>query len=200
MVFSRKKKDASEELIITFLPQEDSSDGKTRFSVTYGKNVFEGEGLPDEEEDFMPRLLAKPKRDIAPVYPGAVLVTLSEDKNTSLISYATKDEPEPVLDFYRQKMADYGWELQEEIPGEEKEAVLPKTEEAVAAAACRGPGCPANPLAKVEALKMRFVDLEFTNAKGEACRVEVSNVRTAKDIPDPLVMTSIMVHYEKKRA
>ncbi|MDD5560980.1 MAG: hypothetical protein PHT50_02475 [Candidatus Omnitrophica bacterium] len=101
-------------LMIDFLPQGAIQDGKTRFTIARGKKGITKK--PRSEDDFIPKLSGKPKIDVAPVYPDAALIALSENPGFMQATYFVKDNIDKVKEFYKDKMLDYGWSLAEEKP------------------------------------------------------------------------------------
>lgn len=109
LVFEKDK----EKLIITFLPSNVYKDTKTRFTIARGSMDLE---KVNPENNLIPKIGDKPKKEIAPVYPGASLMALSEDVNFQQAQYAVEDDINKVIDFYKAKMPNYAWILAKEFP------------------------------------------------------------------------------------
>lgn len=103
LIFKRE----DEMLNIQRLPAENPQE--TVFSLSRGKvGPFTGEMPQAEEKEF---------QDL-PVYPNAKSAPLSSLQSASgdLIGYTTADSPEEVLEFYRQQLPQYGWQIENEMP------------------------------------------------------------------------------------
>lgn len=182
------------QLIINFLPSIANAAGKTKFSVCYGKV-----GKPTEisqKEDFMPRLLTKPKKDVAPVYPGANLVTLSEQPDFLRASYFTKDDIEAALAFYKANMFGYGWSLVGESPIKKRESRDFAVQNIPIEQYC--PTCKNNLPASIGSPELLFGNLAFSNDAGDRCNIVVSQARSTQAAA-PMEITTILVDYEKKK-
>ncbi|MDP3143216.1 MAG: hypothetical protein Q8N14_04695, partial [Candidatus Omnitrophota bacterium] len=149
-----------------FLPQGAVQDGKTRFTIARGNTEAKKE---PKEDDFIPRLSGKPKIDIAPVYPDAALIALSENAGFMRATYFVKDDIDKVSEFYKNKMLNYGWSLTEE-----------KMQQAVKPA------------------EMAVSELDFSNKEGDLCIIALTNAGPKQAVEDKLKnTTTIMVQYEK---
>lgn len=165
LVFSKDE----EQVIISFLPKQYSKDNLTKFTVCYGKiakNLSEAQAA-----DSLPRLVATPKKEVAPNFPGASLVLLSEEAKTLKASYSVKSDIEPVVDFYRENMSRYGWVLVNEKPIEKR-------------------------IAGGASIELRFAELDFSNQAQDRCNIMVSN---AGGPGGNLSITTILVDYEEKK-
>lgn len=180
-------------LIVALLPEKFSQDTKTRFSVARGKLDFQAPLSADA--DFIPELLTKPKRDIAPTYPGAALLFLSEPPNGLRLTYSTKDDINTVAAFYKAKMPDYGWSLVEEQASEKIEASDMSKDEI--ATAC--PTCAKNMLISPQDIENWIGELSFSNQKGDTCKVILSRVAPMKEVPGASAINTILVNYEEKK-
>jgi hypothetical protein len=182
-----------EQLIISFLPSQYSRDNKTRFTVCYGKIAKDFKET--QETPALPALIDKPKKDVAPVYPEASLVALSEQAKSLKASYAVKADIEGVLVFYKENMPGYGWSLVNEKPIDRKTA-----------GGLSGLGledCPSckNSLSSAgnAAIELRFGQLDFSNQAGDRCSIMASNAKSPQGTPSPLSITTILVDYEEKK-
>ena len=167
-----------------FMPQEYSLDGKTHFSIARSKEKESNKPLTEEEINQLaiPELKAKPKKEIAPVYPGATLVNLSEGKGSQDLAYITTGHIEQAASFYKTRMADYGWSLKEEKPLAQVET-------------------PAEAQNLVGEMDMWLTQLDFSNNFGDNCQVVISSVisQSEKSASLGLDMTNILVRYEEKK-
>lgn len=158
-----------QQIIISFLPAQYSKDNLTRFTVCYGKI---SKNLKDlQASDSLPRLLAKPKKEVAPDFPGASLITLSEADKALKASYSVKSDIEPVVDFYRENMRRYGWFLVNEKPIEKR-------------------------IAGGASIELRFAELKFSNSAQDRCNIMLSNAGVPQG---NLSITTILVDYEEKK-
>ena len=193
-------------LYINFLPGGVYRDAKTRFTVGLWQKPAKG-----ETAGGLPQLLKKPKKDVAPAYPGASLMSLSENENSLQAMYMAKDAPaEEIAAFYKQNMPGYGWSLTSEEPmhkvglqGMNKYYTKAETGEC--------PDCvkateetAAQGLPEIAGAGDFFAgEMVFSNAKGDICQIVLSRGEftfgglgdMAGRIPK---LTSITVHYEKK--
>ncbi len=196
-----------EALIITFMPEGAFRDGKTRFTIASGKLDFKKQ--PAGDENFAPELLAKPKKDVAPVYPGASLINLSEGAHFLQAGYFTKDGLEAVSAFYKDNMPRLGWTLKEEGPIQENVLAADKNEIAKYCPECannanieaKTSNALQADMAKVELKNIvaRQAELVFVKENKVVCNVVISERNaigvSAEDLGK---MTVIMVNYEEK--
>jgi len=178
-------------LIINFLPPALPQKGATRFTLALGKSIIRE--VPPEEADFIPKLIAEPKKDVFPVYPDASLISLSEPENTIKATYFSKDNIHSVAEFYKVKMLNYGWSLIGEKPAEKIDTSLNKEEMAKYCPTCAdkaaiSPGTIENWLAQ----------LYFSNQNQDTCNVILSQVITGEGMPN-MEMTVILVDYAEKK-
>lgn len=179
-------------VIVNFLPSGTTSDGKTRFTVAQGKIDLKNENLT--EQDFVPAVLTKPRKDIAPVYPGATLISLNEGSDYLKAGYFTKDDIEDAALFYRNNMQSHGWNLTEETPVQETTNDAGNND---IYKYC--PTCPKDVNINLNSIKTKFTQLKFSNDKQDACGITISS-RASTDPSMPLAgMTIILVNYEQKK-
>jgi len=180
-------------LNLNFLPV--TGDGQTRFSVGVGEvkphsNLSKG-------QDFIPRILDKPQKDVAPTYPGASLINLSEKEDSLRAMYLSKDPIENVVWFYKTKMFNYGWILTDEKPVKNidyaklaKEGVLRDcptcVEKAEIATGYKPKG-------------MLMGELVFTNAQGASCKIGLFRLLLNGEAEALVDYTNIMVDYAEKK-
>lgn len=183
----------SDMLIVNFMPAGFSKDGKTRFSISKGKIDLSKPPSPDTS--FAPELLTKPKKDVAPIYPGASLTNLSEQASSLRATYFTKDDIEQVISFYKTMMPNYGWYLNSEKPIEKID--FGAAGEYDVSKYC--PSCPKGATDLAKSMETWLAELNFNNQKGDICNIVLSNVATAQGMPGSLNMTTILVNYEEKK-
>lgn len=188
------KKD-KEMIFINFLPESFAQDGKTRFTIAKGKTL-EPELAEKPDTNFAPELLDKPKKEIAPVYPGAALIDLSEQERSSMLTYSTQDDIEPVVLFYKNNMAGYGWNLIEEEPVKIRDfsADLEKYD---LAQVC--PSCAEHRANLPKSMGMKLAKLKFTNPGGYSCDIVISSTASEKKGAGSLGFTNILVRYDEQR-
>lgn len=181
-------------LIINFMPEGFSKDNKTRFTVSKGKlDINAGLG---GDTDFVPVLLAKPKKDVFPVYPGAALISLSEPPKAIRATYFTKDNIDAVAEFYKTQMPNYGWSLAEE-KAPEKINISEGSRNDIAKLC---PSCAQNALVSPEDIEAWMGQLSFSNQEGDSCDVVLSQVLPGKEMPDAFkINTTVLVNYAEKK-
>lgn len=177
-----------QKIIINILPAGYSPDNKTRCIYASGKHDFEKKASDD---DFVPSLMRKPKKEVAPVYPGASLIELSEEKDSMKATYFVPTDIETALTFYQINMGDFGWTLTEEAPLNTRE--FPEYE---LSTVC--PTCPKDMKADLSGYKSKYAVLGFKTDKAETCRIVFSSVVNDKETLDvALRSTSVILHYQK---
>jgi len=182
-------------LTITFLPQAAMRDGKTKFSVSEGKlDLGKKEAGPAAQ--YAPELLEKPKKNVTPLYPGAVLVNLSEKEDYLKATYFTKGYIEEVADFYREKMPGFGWSLINEIPINKVDfANLAKSG---GTSTC--PECEKNLAAGSAMTDMWFMELGFSNSRQDTCKIGLFYNAVKSEQEKPVMnFTTVRVEYEKNK-
>jgi hypothetical protein len=171
-------------LILNFIPAQFSRDGKTKFSICQTKKFSSLQISQDTVP--VPELLARPKKDVAPVYPGASLVNLAEDSRSLKATYFSKADIEPVISFYKTKMPDYGWGLVKEAPLKKMDA-----------GNC--PSCQNNPFTAAQSTEAWIAEMDFANEKGDSCKIGLSEVITKNIATSKIInITTISVSYDKK--
>ncbi|MFA5145733.1 MAG: hypothetical protein WC723_07060 [Candidatus Omnitrophota bacterium] len=180
-----------EMVMINFLPQGAIQDGRTRFTIARGK--MDAKKGHRAQDDFIPRLSGRPKIDIAPVYPDAALISLSENPGFMQATYFAKNNIEEVGEFYKNKMFDYGWSLTEEKP-------LKKLASGEVDLSKLCPDCPKDRKAQ-EALKpvdIVLAEFDFSNQEGDTCIVALTDSGPKEAMGGILKnTTTILVQYEK---
>lgn len=182
-------------LIINFMPEGFFSDTKTYFALGKAKEKIEPATGSENEKDMLPELLKKPRRDIAPVYPGSSLMNLSEQPHSQITSYITKDDIEQVASFYKEKMPGFGWFLVAERPLEEADyGDLSKYD---ISKYC--PNCPKEAIVSPGSIETWVEELDFTNQRGDTCHLVLSQTKNTAGGDFSLDMTTILVDYEEKK-
>jgi hypothetical protein len=188
------EKNEGEVLIITFLPKGAFRDDKTRFTVCQQK-AGEEKTVFSPEELAVPELVAKPKKNVFPVYPGSALVLLAEEKATLKASYFTQDNIEPVIEYYKTKMLDYGWGLVEQKPVEKIDSEDLGTRNI--SSIC--PTCAESAAGKIKSSQALSSELGFSNPRGDMCNIGVSQVTAIVGEKGNLLnMTTISINYNEK--
>lgn len=179
-------------LMITFLPEGIYPDNKTRFTIAQGKIYF---AAPvSEEMDFSPQLLKEPKKDVAPAYPGASLITLSEEKDSLQATYFSQDAIETVDRFYKDKMPGYGWVLIDESPIHKVESTISGKEEILKL----WPSYVQSGI-EIKPQEILYAEMDFSNEQGDNCRIGLSQVISGEELKEVGNLTTIMVDYAKKK-
>jgi|GEM_PF-1001481 len=165
--------------------------GKTAYTIMQGK--LEVSGKSAEELDFTPRLLATPRHDVAPVYPEAALISLSEGGNFMQAAYSSKADMDAVAEFYRRKMPSYGWDLVEDRPVKDVQTAASQADIEKYCPECAEQGI------ALPSMDMFMKELIFTNTRKDRCRIGLFQVDVPKQDQVPAMnFTNIMVDYEKK--
>ncbi len=183
----------SDMLIINFLPAGAPGDSKTYFTLSQGK-VEMGKELP-EDINPAPELLTKPKKDVAPVYPGAALISLDEKESSLKATYFTKDDIEPVAAFYKAKMINYGWYLTNEKPLEKVESELAAGYDITK----HCPSCAKEATTLAQSIETWWTELNFANQSQDTCNIVLYSVVNTQPESISLEMTTILVDYVQKR-
>jgi len=182
-----------ETLMISFMPAGFSQDGRTKFTVSKGKLSLEK--APSSDDNLIPELLTKPKKEVAPEYPGAKLVSLSEQQSSTQATYMTKDDIEGAISFYKSQMPGYGWSLAGEEPV--TKADYGDTTKYDISQYC--PTCPKDTLISPGSISTWTAQLKFSNAKGDGCRVFLSQTQASGKASSALNMTTIVMYYEEAK-
>lgn len=183
-------------IIINFVPSGSVEDNKTRFTISRGGVDFQASGsTPLQESNFLPELMTKPKKQVAPVYPGSTLISLNEKGNIFKAVYMSRDDTEQIISFFKENMTQQGWDLVDEKPmklvdtgGVDKEAFKKSC-----------PACAAKGALGDNSIEIYFGELDFTNNKQDSCRIGFSKTTSKQDISGGVLgFTSIMVDYVEK--
>lgn len=182
-------------LVINFIPEALSPKGKTQFTVAVGKAINAEE--IKEGENYMPELLARPQKDVFPVYPGASLISLSEPEGSIKATYFAKGDIEVVAGFYKNKMLNYGWLLINDVPAYKADVPVAKKEDI--SAYC--PSCAGKGEMSTGSIENWMAELYFTNQNQDTCNIVLSQATGIKEIIGNMNMetTLILVDYEEKR-
>lgn len=183
-MFYFTKPDKTLVLVVAAIPEQNS---KVFFSLGYanvpGKALAESENrvLKNQKEQM---IKASPLPKSIPLYSSAQLV-YSEGK---MYIYATAEDAESVVSFYKTTMPGRGWFLKEEEPYQENYIKTPPLKDMLADVPCEGGECPDAeqlPSEILEAwekgLKHGEGTLDFINNSGERCRISVEETQT----PEP---------------
>jgi len=179
-------------LIINFLPEGIIKDKKTHFTLAQGK--MGSQSTPPTGTISPPELLAKPKKEVAPVYPGAALISLSEPDNALTASYFTQEDINEVSAFYKAKMPDYGWSLVEEKAPERLDMPAVSKEDIVKVC----PSCAEKAGISTKNIEAWVAQLSFVNSRQDTCNIILSQVMVPVESADKIKTTTILVNYEKK--
>lgn len=180
-------------VIITFMPQGTYQDNKTRFTVAQGEADYKS---PASLDAFSPpELLTTPAKDVAPVYPGASLLSLSEPAGSSKAVYFSKDAIETVASFYKNKMPNYGWALMGETPPEK----ITSGDAANVSLAQACPTCAQVGIDLTKPMELFLGELDFANSRGDTCKIGLSYTLPAQEELKQLTFTTIVVDYNEKR-
>jgi len=183
----------TDKLIINFIPEGVFNDGKTRFSIAKGKIDFKN--VPTDPDKLAPALIAKPKKEVVPAYPGANLISLSETDNSSQQGYYTQDDIETAIIFYKENMLNKGWALVEEKPVQETSASADNLD-----LVKHCPNCMKDTGLDVNSIKNKSAELRFSNANKDTCDIVFSNQSSELMKASPFgSMTVIMVNYEEEK-
>lgn len=180
-------------LIINFVPEEYAQDKKTYFTIAQ-MNIDTSAALP-ENADFVPVLLTRPKKEAAPVYPGASLISLQEEAGMQRATYLSRAPIDEVFQFYKENMVNDDWELIQERPVERKNTGGP----GAMGDLDNCPSCQQAGLASNKPKEMLFGELVFSNKRGDSCRIGFAYILTNETLKNSLDFTSIMVDYAEKK-
>lgn len=136
-----------------------------------------------------PKLTAQLKYEVAPVYPGAYLINLSEKTDSFIAAYFSQDSQEAIASFYKSHMGSYGWALDKETPFKKIDYPfdLPKD---ILKKDC--PTCPEKAKGFSPRQVGAFSELIFSNSKKDSYKIYLFS-------PKSFNHTIITVAYEKKK-
>lgn len=180
----------NENIIVNFIPANYSQNGKTRYVLCKGKMQPQSD-VALSGKDFIPKLTAKPKKEVVPVYPGASLTNLSEGQHDLRATYLSNDDLGEVQLFYKEKMPALGWHLT-------KEQLPKKVEYSGFNLADYCPSCAKNNNVPTGPMEMWTGDLGFSNQRGDSLKIILSYVSSGAQEPHSTNMTTIMVNYDEK--
>lgn len=179
-----------ETLIISVMPGEYFQNRKTKLTLSRGKLKTQEEIEANTEPEF--GLLAKPKKDVAPVYPGATLLSLAEPGNSQQATYSAKDDIDKVALFYKANMPSYGWSLTaEQSP---QRVGTQGVDPGAIQRAC--PTCPKE--GGIQSVETWASRLSFSNQKGEFCGIDLARVIPIGASSRDFETTIIRVDYGEK--
>lgn len=170
LIFEKDNK----QLVVTIMPEGSIPGAETRFTTILGEKPSNLKELPAESQ--VPVLLDKPKKQVFPVYPGASLTNLAEERDFLQARYLSQDQMETIAQFYKNQMPSYGWSLyQEKLP----EKIIGQDASAVDA---------------------WISELKFTRKNDkERCDVIISQAVSKIEEQDNLSITNIMVNYVREK-
>lgn len=177
-----------ETLILIFLPGGYPGTDKTGFTISRGKKIGLN-SIPATEKGFVPESMAQPKKDVYPVYPGASLGSLSEQEHSLRASYFTKDDIEKAASFYKARMSDYNWTLNNERP-------ISKIDKKTLEASC--PSCKSAQTLFGISMENWSTGMDFSDRAGNKCRIDIVQVVPEQEQLRSMQMTTIAVDYEEK--
>lgn len=180
-------------IVINFLPEGIAGEGVTRFTFSEGERDYAKN--MDMKDKSVPKLSRKPKIDIAPEYPGASVVTFLEKEKYLLAVYHTKDNVGKVSEFYKANMPRYGWSFDKEIAPEK---VNPKD---VVSRLNYSNDVNKNVMMPLpqHLEEVVFTELSFTNEKGDACKVGITENKFSYGSNITPQFTNIRVAYDGKK-
>lgn len=183
--------------VINFLPQNVYGDQKTRFTVSRWKRE-----MPELPQIEIPEIAQKPKKDVAPAYPGASLIGLEEDENSLVANYLVLGAGTSQIEaFYRENMIKYGWSLDSEEPA--GKVGLKDMNKYYSPDKTECPECQASKLqlsAGAENIELLMGRQLYRNDKGDTCLVVLNQpIVAAAKVAGMKEMTTITVRYEKKK-
>ena len=190
MVFERD----GQTQIINVIPERYFEDRKSRFVICRGKVDYKNYPLSGGAEAILPELKASPKLNIAPLYPSAKLLNMSEDKGSLKAIYVSGDDIKRIEGFYEDKMPGYGWVLKEKKPirwvGEKSFAGGKEDLSRI---------CPTCPPDSARPANMFYGELTFSNIEGDICGISLSTLSLEGEDLKGMGFTNILVRYEKKK-
>jgi len=149
---------------------------ETRFSLARGRPRFLRSDLGEEEPEPEHREL----KDI-PVYPGATMEPFSSIRTQGRIQvgYTTSDNIEQVIQFYREELPVYGWEIEEELPVMEYDS-----QDLTQCAECKK--MPASLQSELKDSAMRMQGLRISK-DSRACIIGISEFSSSGAAPETLI-------------
>ncbi len=170
-------------LSLVFLLADLAQDSHTQFVLARSKKEasknIEGKASapPKDFSEVYPSLQIpqQPKEEVAPVYPGASLVGLSEEGQEIRMTYITNAPVEDVSSFYEKEMSDYGWNLTNQP---ELETLSQRSK------------------VKDSHVGQWTTELNFLRQDQAHCRIFISDIVLGDEPPFSSDMTTIIVNYD----
>jgi len=113
-----------------------------------------------------------------------------------MLTYSTPDDIEPVVLFYKNNMANYGWNLIEEEPIKIRD-FSKDLEKYDLAQVC--PSCAKNKINLSKSMEMQLAELKFTNSRGYSCDIAINSMMSGEAGAGSLRFTNILVRYDEQR-
>ncbi|MBM3245385.1 MAG: hypothetical protein FJZ15_06305 [Candidatus Omnitrophica bacterium] len=179
-----------ETLVITFVPAGFLQSDRTQYSIC--KGIIAPNPGAKTEADYIPKLETKPKKDIAPAYPGSSLISLAEDQHSLKSTYFTKDTIDSVAAFFRDKMPAYGWMIVKEMP-------LKKLDYGNMNVSEYCPSCVKDSGVSDKPVDVLSGGFNFRNSRGDVCSIILSDVAPIEKTTFASGMTLIYITYNENR-
>ena len=179
-------------LNVVIMPRQLSGEGKTKFLVSEGLQPFE-QARMDATSSGAAAITSSPVIKDMPQYPGSKSIGAKETEYFALGIFLSNDKPEPILAFFKNALRQKNWTLQEETPLQQTDTAafrqLYKIDDGDSTSGDSG----AVP-------KGAYANLDFTNAAGKTCRINVFRA-SPDDVSAQLMSetTVISVRYEKSK-
>lgn len=153
-------------------------------------------GIRSNQDFFsVSELLTKPKKQFAPVYPGAKLNFISEDERLSVLQYISPDSVEKISQYYREHMASHGWDLVSEKPIEFKD--LPTGIDPQSCPSCAQKNAEfLNNTNMPQSMQKESTVLIFNNKNQARCEIAITSLKINREVLNlPAEYTTIMLNY-----
>lgn len=167
----------------------------TKTKYILGKNKISPAVIPPTPNMFsIQRSEASLRKEIAPRYPDAEMISASEEPSFQRLVYLSNAQPAVIADYYKGNMGAFGWKLEQDKPVQR----IKYPEEAQNKD--RRGSCPAcdkkiNELMDHQGVEVK--ELGFINSAGETCHISVLKVIPVEKNSDVSNYTIITVAYEK---
>ena len=146
--------------------------------------------LVSNKTDIMPKLVRKPKKQVAPEYPGSSLITLREDSNFLSAAYMSNDNLEAVAGFFRERMPMRGWEL---VSEDKPQKVDIQNAGVDLAQAC--PTCSSSQMLTDKNIDVWLAKQYYENKNGDTYSIIISVAKMSGEQLPNTGATSIVVNY-----
>lgn len=156
-----------------------------------GKIKILPEAIKPLPDTFSPeKLNAQLKHEVAPVYPDAYLINLSEKTDSFIAAYFSRDNLKAITSFYKSQMSSYGWVLDKETPFKKIDYPFALPKGILNNKEC--PTCPEKEKSFLPRQVGAFTELTFSNSHKDSYKIYLFT-------PESLKHTIITVAYEKKK-